>query len=157
MTETDLRWQLRQLPREMEPTRDLWPGIEAAIGRQSPQRRSSWRHLTSLAMAASLVLAAGLFWKSQPGPGAGLAPPDPSARVVSTESRAITAEYQAALRQYDGAPISSPMRTSLGELDRSVTQIQRAIERDPHSVFLLQQLRKTYSRRLALTQRAIAT
>lgn len=157
MTETDLRWQLRQLPREMEPTRDLWPGIEAAIGRQRPARRSSWRNLGSLAMAASLVLAAGLFWKTRPGTDAGLAPPDPSAVVVATESRAITEEYQAALRQYDGAPIAAPMRTSLGELDRSLAQIQQAIERDPDSVFLLQQLRKTYSRRLALTQRAIAT
>ena len=157
MTETDLRWQLRQLPREMEPTRDLWPGIEAAIGRRQAPRRSSWRHLTSLAMAASLVLAAGLFWKTRSGPDAGLTPGNPSAVVVATESHAITEEYQAALRQYDGAPIAAPMRGSLGELDRSVVQIQQAIERDPKSVFLLQQLRKTYSRRLALTQRAIAT
>ena len=157
MTETDLRWQLRQLPRELEPTRDLWPGIEASILRRQPARRSTWRHLTSLAMAASLVLAAGLFWKSRPAPDAGLVQPDPSAVVVATESRAITEEYQAALRQYDGAPIASPMRTSLGELDRSVAQIQRAIERNPDSAFLLQQLRKTYSRRLELTQRAIAS
>ena len=83
--------------------------------------------------------------------------PDPSARIVASESRAITDEYQAALQQYDGAAIAPQLRFSLGELDRSVVQIKRAIAADPQSVFLLQQLRKTYSRRLALTQRAVTS
>ncbi len=153
MTETDLRWQLRQLPRDIEPTRDLWPGIAAAIEHR-PLRRSSRPAWTFLAMAASVVLAAGLFWKT--GPVKSVAPGvDPAAMVVASESRAITHEYQAALRQYKGAPIPAPLQTSLGELDRSVAQIQRAIAADPDSVFLLDQLRKTYSRRLELTQRAV--
>ena len=151
MTETDLRWQLRQLPREIEPARDLWPGITAAIGQQ-PERRVARRWLPAFAMAASL-LAGGLFWKLH-GPGAATPNLDSSAVVVVTESRAITDEYQAALRQYEGAPIAPQLRPSLGELDRSVVQIQRAIAADPHSLFLLQQLCRTYSRRLTLTQRA---
>ena len=32
MNEQELRWQLRQLPREMDASRDLWPGIEARLG-----------------------------------------------------------------------------------------------------------------------------
>ena len=38
MKETDLRWQLRQLPREMDLPKDLWPAIEAGI-RREPVRR----------------------------------------------------------------------------------------------------------------------
>jgi hypothetical protein len=153
MTEIDLRWQLRQLPREIEPGRDLWPGIAAAIEHR-PERRASRQAWTWMAMAASVVLAAGLFWKVQPEdstqPG-----PSSSARIVASESHAITHEYQAALRQYKGAPIPASLQPSLGELDKSVAQIQRAIAADPKSVFLLDQLRKTYSRRLELTQRAV--
>lgn len=152
MTETDLRWQLRQLPREIEPSRNLWPAIAAAIGQQ-PGRRVSRRWLPAFAMAASLLVAGGLAWTMQ-GPRESGANPDSSALVVVTESRAITNEYQAALKQYDGAPIAPQLRPILGELDRSVVQIQRAISASPHSVFLLEQLRRTYSRRLALTQRA---
>lgn len=153
MTETDLRWQLRQLPREIEPTRDLWPGIAAAIEHR-PLRRNSRPAWTLLAMAASVVLAVGLVWKLQPAPTP--APgTDPAAMIVASESRAITHEYQAALRQYKGAPIPDSLQASLGDLDRSVAQIQRAIAADPQSVFLLDQLRKTYSRRLELTQRAV--
>lgn len=151
MTETDLRWQLRQLPRELPPTRDLWPGIEAGIQRPT---RAPRRWLAGLALAASLLLAAGLFWN---GPGRGRPAPaeDVTARIVHNETRAITDEYQAALRQFEGAPVDARMDPSLRELDRSVTQIKRAIAADPDSVFLLQQLRKTYSLRLALTQRAV--
>ncbi len=153
MTETDLRWQLRQLPREMDASRDLWPGISAAIERQ-PVRRVPRRWLPTFAIAASLLLVGGLVWKMQLPVGAS-PEPNASARIVAAETRAITDEYQAALRQYEGAPIASQLRPSLGEIDRSVVQIKRAIAADPESVFLLQQLRKTYSRRLALTQRAV--
>lgn len=155
MTETDLRWQLRQLPREMEPSRDLWPGISAAI-EQQPARRVSRRWLPTFAIAASLLLVGGLVWKIQLPVGTS-PDPDVSARVVAAESRAITDEYQAALQQYEGAAIAPQLRPSLGELDRSVVQIKRAIAADPESVFLLQQLRRTYSRRLALTQRAVTS
>ena len=153
MTETDLRWRLRQLPRDIEPAADLWPGIAAAIGRQPAQRTHRWL-LSSLAMAASVLLVAGLAWHRAAAP-----PPsptvDPAAVVVAAESRAITDEYQAALRQYRGAPVPEAIEPTLGELDRSVAQIQRAIARDPDSVFLLEQLRRTYSTRLALTRRAV--
>ena len=43
MKETDLRWQLRQLPREVELARDLWPAIEAGIRREAPKRHAAWR------------------------------------------------------------------------------------------------------------------
>ena len=155
MTETDLRWHLRQLPREMEASRDLWPGICAAI-KQQPARRVARRWVTTFAIAASLLLVGGLVWKMQLPVGAS-PDPDPSARIVATESRAITDEYQAALQQFEGAAIAPQLRPSLGELDRSVVQIKRAIAADPDSVFLLQQLRRTYSRRLALTQRAVTS
>jgi len=153
MTETDLRWQLRQLPREMQPGRDLWPGIAQAIERHPEPRRRPWV-LSSLAMAASMVLVAGLaFRQGQPAPAA--APVDASALVVATQSRQITDEYQAALRQYKGAPVPAALAPAIGELDHSVVQIQRAIAASPDSVYLLEQLRKTYSRRLELTQRAV--
>ena len=154
MSETDLRWRLRQLPRAVEPSRDLWPAIEAAIERRPLRKPRPW--FANLAMAASVLLVAGLFWKGMDR-AAPNALDDPTAKIVSSESRAITDEYQAALRQYDGAPIPSQLSPSLSTLDRSVAQIQSALVADPHSLFLLQQLRKTYSLRLSLTQRAVAS
>ena len=152
MKETDLRWQLRQLPRELEPGHDLWPGIAAGIARPPLQRPRRWP--AALAAAASVLLAAGLFVRANapaPGPEA----PPPQARLVSTEARAISDEYQAALSQFEGAPVAPQVAPSLSTLDRSVAQIQSALVADPDSVFLLEQLRRTYSRRLELTRRAV--
>ena len=43
MGENELRWQLRQLPRELDPPHDLWPGIEARLSPQAaPRRRWPW-------------------------------------------------------------------------------------------------------------------
>jgi hypothetical protein len=153
MKETDLRWQLRQLPREIEPGRDLWPAIEAGIQYQPARRARRWP--MALAAAATLLLAGGLYWRASGGE------PAPStaqieAHIVNHEARAITDEYTAALRQFDGAPIAPQVEPSIAALDRSVAQIQSAIVADPNSVFLLEQLRRTYSRRLELTQRAVA-
>ena len=154
MTETDLRWQLRQLPRDIEPATDLWPGIVAGIERRPAHRPMRW--IAGLAMAASLLLAGGLFWRAGAMPAQAPAE-DITAAVVNAETRALTDEYQAALQQFDGAPIPSQLRPALQEVDRSVVQIRHAIAADPDSVFLLQQLRKTYSLRLSLTQRAVTS
>lgn len=153
MTESDLRWRLRQLPRDIEPDRDLWQGIAARIEAQ-PVRRAPRRWWTSLALAASVLLAVGLGWQLRPAPVA--APQaDATGRLVAREARAMTLEYEAALRQFQGAPVPDALAGSLHTLDQSAVQIRQAIHADPESVYLLQQLRKTYSRRLALTQRAV--
>ena len=153
MKETDLRWQLRQLPRELELPTDLWPAIEAGIRREPARRTRRWP--AALAAAATFLLAAGLYLRmSAPAPGPEAPPLE--AKIVSTEARAISNEYQAALRQFEGAPLPPQVEPSIAALDRSVAQIQSAIVADPDSVFLLEQLRRTYDRRLQLTQRAIA-
>ncbi len=151
MSEIDLRWQLRQLPREIEPPRDLWPGIAARI---QPRRAGhSRRWLAGLALAASLLLAVGLAWRLQ-RPASAPAE-DGEAVIVAAQARAINDEYEAALRQFDGAPMAPEYNDSLRSLDHSLVEIHRAIAADPGSVFLLEQLQKTYSHRLALTQRAV--
>jgi len=152
MTETDLRWQLRQLPRDIDPTRDLWPGIAKGIARQSTKRRQL-RWAPPLAMAASVALAVGLAWHLAPPRQASAA--DLTAKVVQREAKAMTIEYRAALRQFDGAPLPAAVVPGIQILDQSADQIRTALAADPDSVALLQQLRKTYSRRIALTQRAI--
>jgi len=153
LSDADLRWQLRQLPRELEPSHDLWPAIAAGI--DSRGRRHPRRWLFALAMAASLLLAVGVWMRVAPWHREA-APQDLTAQVVRAEAHSMTRQYQAALRELEGAPVPATLKPSLQTLDQSAAQIRQAIAADPDSVFLLRQLQKTYSRRLALTQRAIA-
>lgn len=54
----ELEARLARLPRDIEPTRDLWPGITTAIKEQAPAARSSAakRPFTVWRIAASLLL-----------------------------------------------------------------------------------------------------
>lgn len=172
MSELDLRWQLRQLPREITPERDLWPDIAARLP-QVPRksRRPLWQ---GLAIAASLSLAVGIAWFGTPE--SGNPPSNRQARLVEGETNAMIREYQSALAQLDPlgvlVPLDTPalqdpsltdpsltdrVRSDLAILDHSADSIRAALKADPDSTFLLEQLKRTYARRLSLTQRVLAS
>ena len=150
MNDSDLRWRLRQLPREIAPERDLWPGIASRLHAPAPRRALPWR--SGLAIAASALLAV-VAWRVAPKPEAAPRPDATTERIVQSEARALDLEYRAALAQYDRMPVPADVVPSLATLDRSVADIRNALSRDTDSVRLLEQLQRTYARRLALTQR----
>ena len=147
-----LRWQLRALRQDMPPTRDLWPGIAARLAtsprHQAPVRpRRPW---TPFALAASVLLAITVTWQLQQAPTG-----DP---LIQREAAAMTRDYIGALAQMDAQAKASPdYAPALHALDQSAAEIRHAIATDPNACFLLEQLRRTYARRLALTQRAVLT
>jgi hypothetical protein len=146
-----LRWQLRSLRRELEPSRDLWPDIAARIAAtpQTTYTRRKRRAWLPMAMAASLLLALGVFWRLAPAPAGDM--------LIRNEAAAMSQQYQNAFDQLASAQQTSAhpeVTAALQDLDHSAAQIRNAIERSPDSRFLLEQLRRTYARRLALTQRA---
>lgn len=158
-----LRWRLRAMRQDGAPGRDLWPGIEAALVRP-PAARPRRRLLVPVALAASLLAVIGFAGWWMPGsPGttdaarmadAAAAPPT----LVQREVAGMTRQYDAALVELHAsgaAPVGdASYRTALDELDRSAGIILDALAHDPDSRLLLQQLRRTYARRLALSQRA---
>jgi hypothetical protein len=150
-----LRWQLRGLRRDATPQVDLWRGIEARLTPQRPARRRL--PMLPLALAASLLLVAGVsgwWWRAGPtAPAAGEAP-----SLVQREAAGLTRQYDAALVELGAGRPALPggdpaVQSALDQLDLSASQILAALERDPDSRLLLQQLRRTYTRRLALAQR----
>ena len=164
-----LRLRLRGLRRDVEPQNDLWPAIAQRIesDRQSPlagivpapdsrqqtapvRRRASLRRLLPLSVAASLLLAIGFTWRMQ----IGLDDPSP---LIHEHAVAMSRDYRAALAQLEQAPLHPEIQPALEDLDHSAAQILSAIESHPDAVFLLDQLQRTYARRLELTQRAIIT
>ena len=149
-----LRWQLRALRTDAPPSRDLWPGIatrlEAAPRLQGSRRR---RTLAWLAVAASLLLAFGFGWQLRP---VAPAPLPAGTTLVQQEADAMTRDYDAILQRLQAsAPAATAGDPALDELDRSAGLIRDALQRDPDAGFLLQRLRHTYQKRLALTQRAL--
>lgn len=140
-----LRWQLRAMRRDVPPSSDLWPGIAARLEAPRPAaRRAPW-----LALAASVLLAVGAGALVRPHVGGA---PDALARV---EAQKMTREYTRALQSMPASPSAGALAAGMAELDRSARDIRHALDRDPDSRLLLEQLRRTYSLRLALSQRAV--
>ena len=156
-----LRLALRGLRQDRDPGHDLWPGIEARIHALpqaavpvSPPRRWAW----PLAMAASMLLSAGLAWQMRPVDAPALAQATDAsvaATLVQREASTLTVQYQAALRELEFQPAPANWQPGLDALDRSAAEIRSALEQNPDSRLLLQRLRETYTRRLALSRRAL--
>lgn len=168
-----MRWRLRELRREQAPARDLWPDIAVRLATpeagahaplyRAPQPHAARRWQLPVALAATLALALGFIaWqqdrisdqRATPSPLAA-ALPDASPSLVQREAAGMTRQYQAALVEIGGVPSDATpgLQPAFDELDRSARLILDALEHDPDSRLLLQQLRRTYSHHLALAQR----
>ena len=153
-----MHWRLQALRRDIEPEADLWPGIAARIAampqQQVPVQRSARaRRFAPWAMAASLLLAIGMVWQLNPADPA----PVQGNPLIRQQAVSMTLDYENALARVQQAGTHPELETVFGDLDRSAAQILGAIDRDPEARFLLDQLRRTYARRLELTRRAVLT
>lgn len=166
MSSNDYRLRLRQLPRERELSRDLWPAIAAAIGAPSaqgmdaaaaavePRRMNALLRWGSLAACASLLVGIG-FSAARPDVLHALSPHRGNSEhvLVLKEADAMRSNYQAQLARFDAGAVPIAYLPALRELDESAELIRNALDSQPDAVFLLGQLRYTYTRRLELTQR----
>ena len=164
--EAELRMALRGLRQDADPGHDLWPGIAERITalprRQAQVARSRPRWPMSLATAAALLLAVGVSWKMQPPPsdvaGSGtsiVATAGRPAPLLQREADTLTVQYQAALRELQPQAAHAGWQPGLEALDRSAAEIREALRAQPDSRLLLERLRATYTRRLALARRAL--
>ena len=142
-----LRWQLRAMRTDVAPAHDLWPGIAARL--DAPRSRAPRRGLSWLAAAAVVALAFGIGWQLRP------VAPAAAPTLVQQEADAMTRDYALALRRMQASAPVAGNDPALHELDRSAGLIRQALQRDPDAGFLLQRLRHTYEKRLALTQRTL--
>jgi len=158
----DLIGQVRSLPPEIEPARDLWPGIAARI---PAGRRRSW----TWALAASLLVAAGLALTARQG---GLGPerrPPPAEAVTATAPPTLSPMARSAYAQTDQAlaEIRLQLRRTVAEreaelpestrrllhenldtIERAIAEIEAALAERPQSP----ELARTY---IAYRQRQI--
>jgi hypothetical protein len=138
--------QLRNLPRDRDPSTDLWPGIAARLPPAQARRPSRWRMPVALAAAASLALVAVLALQFAP-----LGQPPSRNDLVLREADALSREYGAAFDQLGVLP--EPLQPAASELDRSAQDIRLALRDQPNATYLLTRLRSTYEQRLKLAQR----
>lgn len=154
ISQQQLQQKLEQLPREMSPERDLWPGIEQALQRQ-PQTANRTRPRTRalpVAWAASLVAAVLLTW-------VGLSPQQQNLQgelsLVATMKNNFKQQKQTMLVSF-GQPeltkLPKAMQQQLTQLASAREAIQVALAADANNVDLVNLLRWTQQQELALLE-----
>ena len=171
--DTRLDAWLRDLPRSVEPRRDLWPAIEARLEPRARRRVPAWAWQAAAAVllvAGSSLLTAtlldddGASGKMVATPRATVATPaDVAASAVPATYAAgsqLDPEYLAARRQLTAMlnerianlPDSTRVKLeqNLAEMRRAAEQINAALAEQPDDPLLQDLLLKTYQDELAV-------
>ena len=137
---------LSELPRELEPERDLWPAIAQRLHHRHAQR-VPWALAAGIALTATLALFAWQSWRT--GPEDALA--------------TLRQSYETARAQYrDQLPMmlaelppetASEIRRNLDVVDQAIRNIEGALAQDPADPALRRVLQLTYEQELALYER----
>jgi len=152
----------RQFPENMDPPRDLWPGIEQAISRhqQKSSKGLSVNYKIALSSAASIfvaVLAIQLFNPSQSG-----LPQTPSDQGQSNSGinalvKTFEHEKQQMLVLFKDQPAAiNDWQPQLLELEAAATSLRQALNNDPNNAVLIRMLGNTYQQQLDLINRVHA-
>lgn len=159
-----------QLATEIAPSRDLWPGIEAAITAPRVQRRTPWFAQAAavflLVGASSMVTYSVLKYDEASAP-------QTAVKVIPTnmmfERTAFGGEHtlQSVYRRAAGNVESSLMRElanlspedreevkrNLAVIRQAISDISQALEKEPNNAFLRDLLIETYRNELTLMNR----
>lgn len=149
----ELRWQLRALRRDEHPGPHVWSRIESRLPLPAPKRAALAPQWIGLAAGMLLVVGALGWWRATTPAPSREPSPTIAKSLVQREAEGMTRQYEAALRELPSATTLPVILATYDELDRSAATIRAALAADPDSRLLLEQLQRTYARRLALAQR----
>ena len=161
------------LPREMGPSRDLWPGIAERIAAARPRPapavvRRAWSWSPALAAAAVLVaLGAALLyvWPRAAGREAGTGvvqeaawTTDPSLLAAERDYERATTQLMAALeaRKASLPPATlAAVQSDLVTIDTALRQVRSALRQDPGNAQLSHMLASTHQKKVDVLQRVV--
>lgn len=148
ITDVSLQQQVDELSNEISPERDLWPGIEKALVKQS--RNSDSKSFYPVAWVATVVVAVMVSWLSfSPQTTTEVTPID-IAKVMQQDFNEQKQVMLVNLGQPDLGQLSPEMQKQFDELKKAQQAISKALENDPTSVELLNLLRWTQKQELDL-------
>lgn len=160
--EQELQKQLASLPREMQPEKDLWAGIDIALTTHDQQQPMSKKPVNNvvvmfqkqhLALAASVLVIAALSWKALTPTPYGIEP----TRLVNALTEQHVAQKNALLASYSEAPAATlNWQEQLEELEQAGNAIKAALEEDPDNVALMKMLQHTYQQQIELIEKVHA-
>jgi hypothetical protein len=146
--DTHLKQQLAVLPRDKQPDRDLWQGIELALANETVSK--SQVPAKYYLLAASFAVFALLGWLSisqQPNLLSG----DDLVAVLSDQHQQ---QKNALLVKFKDQPaLTQNWQQQLTELDEAAGAIKAALEKEPNNMALLKMLQNVHQQQINLIER----
>lgn len=151
---------LSELPGDVAPARDLWPGIEAAIGRDQAGAFRRWQPV--FAAAAALALLAVGIWlgRASVAPAPQLAAQSPASGLAAVQPDVVPAAWspdgrysrtreqlmrEASARMASLSPeTKAKVEASLEAVQKARLDIEQALGHDPGNALLQEMLVNTY-------------
>jgi hypothetical protein len=159
--EKKLQQQLADLPREMQPDKDLWAGIDIALTsneHQQPHQKEMPSNVIAfkrhhLALAASVLVVAALSWQVMSPAPQNFEPQ----RLVNALTEQHLQQKSALLASYsDTQAATENWQQQLDELEQAGEAIRAALEEDPDNVALMKMLQHTYQQQIDLIEKVHA-
>ena len=139
---------IARLPRSIEPSRDLWPYVDARIA--TPAARAPvWQLALAAGIAGLFVGALVLGWPRAVPPDGTIAYRQQLDAAYSPLRQASLTRYRARADRLDPA-LRRTVEANLAIIDRALAEIRIALERDPDDAELGQILKRTYEQELAI-------
>ena len=160
LTDDEMKDLLKDLPRSIEPARDLYPSISALIAARGNERRQR-RNFAWLALAASVALVAASSAITAVVIRGRTPPP---VAVLPAPIRVVEAGYVGAAQDLE--QVLASQRTRLAPatikivernlliIDQAIRESRDALARDPRNPEAARLLWSTYQQKLDLLQRA---
>ncbi|MBD3586377.1 hypothetical protein HHX48_11565 [Salinimonas sp. HHU 13199] len=154
--EKHLEQQLNALPRERQPDKDLWQGIDLAIQARSDAPQTK-RQPVWLASAAVLMVAVIIGFMMQPFSSAPETDPLTGQSLVKALSQQHEKEKSALLVSLEDTPaVTGNWQEQLTELEDAAEAIKAALQEDPNNTALLRMLQSVYQQQFLLIERVHA-
>lgn len=153
--DVDLLALVDELPKELEPNRDLWPGIEQAIANKPQIQPASndnnwhgWARTAAAFVPAAFVL---VFWLQQS-----------SVTTTDAQFNSVTASFEVQKRQLlrqvaNETPVVQNWEGSLADLEQAEQALIKALQSQPEDPALLKMLTHVYQQQLELIQKSHQT
>lgn len=147
---------LAKLPHEIEPARDLWPGISARIAARRSRAHNGWSY--GIAVAAVVVAAAAVTWSllRPTTPGTQMMVKATAERGVVTNAVDMLAQFTAQLVSDTSLPpkARAALLDNLRMVNADILQTQAALKKYPNDINLQTLLFNLYQQQARLLNEA---
>lgn len=168
----ELRERVAELPRSLEPSRDLWPGIASGID-DSKVVRGRFGRRALLAAAASVLIVSSVVTAYYLGRSRAAVTVEAQAAVQSGPSAVLLASFDGLgvddyvtrrtelldaldARSHELSPETlDVVMENLELIDEAMDRIAVALDEDPENEFLMKRLAGAYRQQIDLLQRAV--